>query len=46
MFSDEEYIVMAIQAGAKGYLSKQDSTTTILLEAIRTIANDEEYYSP
>ena len=37
---------MAIQAGAKGYLSKQDSTTTILLEAIRTIANDEEYYSP
>ena len=37
---------MAIQAGAKGYLSKQDSTTAILLEALRTIASGEEYYSP
>jgi len=46
MFSNEEYIVMAIQAGAKGYLSKQDSTTAILLEALRSIANGEEYYSP
>lgn len=46
MFNNEEYIVSAIQAGAKGYLPKQDSTTEILLEAIRTIANDEEFYSP
>jgi DNA-binding NarL/FixJ family response regulator len=46
MFCNEEYIFMAIQAGAKGYLSKQDSTTAILLQALRTIANGEEYYSP
>ena len=46
MFNNEEYIVSAIQAGAKGYLPKQDSTTEILLEAIRTIASGEEFYSP
>jgi len=46
MFNNEEYIVSAIQAGAKGYLPKQDSTTEILLEAIRTIAGGEEFYSP
>ena len=46
MFNNEEYIVSAIQAGAKGYLPKQDSTTEILLEAIRTISNGEEFYSP
>lgn len=45
MFNNEEYIVSAIQSGAKGYLPKQDSTTAILLEAIRTIANGEEFYS-
>ena len=39
MFNNEEYIVSAIQAGAKGYLPKQDSTTEILLEAIRIISN-------
>jgi DNA-binding NarL/FixJ family response regulator len=46
MFNNEEYIVSAIQAGAKGYLPKQDSTTAILLEAIRTISNGDEFYSP
>lgn len=46
MFNNEEYIVSAIQAGAKGYLPKQDSTTEILLEAIRTIAIGDEFYSP
>lgn len=45
MFNDEEYIVSAIQAGAKGYLPKQDSTTDVLLEAIRTIAGGDEFYS-
>ena len=39
MFNNEDYIVSAIKAGAKGYLPKQDSTTAILLEAIRTIAS-------
>ena len=46
MFNNEEYIVSAIQAGAKGYLPKQDSTTEVLLEAIRTIASGDEFYSP
>ncbi len=46
MFNNEEYIVSAIQSGAKGYLPKQDSTTEILLEAIRTIANGDEFFSP
>jgi|WetSurMetagenome_2_1015567.scaffolds.fasta_scaffold07619_2 DNA-binding NarL/FixJ family response regulator len=46
MFNNEEYIVGAIQAGAKGYLPKQDSTTEILLEAIRSISNGDEFYSP
>lgn len=46
MFNNEEYIVSAIQAGAKGYLPKQDSTTEILLEAIRAISKGDEFYSP
>jgi DNA-binding NarL/FixJ family response regulator len=46
MLNNEGYIVSAIQAGAKGYLPKQDSTTEILLEAIRTIAKGNGYYSP
>jgi DNA-binding NarL/FixJ family response regulator len=46
MFNNEEYIISAIQAGAKGYLPKQDSTTEILLEAIHTISNGDEFYSP
>jgi two-component system, NarL family, response regulator NreC len=46
MFVDEDYLISAIQAGAKGYLPKQDSTTAILLEAIRKIASGQEYYSP
>jgi len=45
MFSNEEYIVSAIQAGAHGYLTKQDSTTEIFLEAIRTLASGDEFYS-
>lgn len=46
MFNNEEYIVNAIRAGAKGYLPKQDSTTEILLEAIRTIHNGDDFFSP
>ncbi len=46
MFSNEEYVVKAIQAGAKGYLPKQDSTTELLLEAIRAIYSGDEFYSP
>src|SRR3989339_712575 len=46
MFNNEDYIFSAVKAGAKGYLPKQDSTTDILLEAIRTIYSGEEYFSP
>lgn len=46
MYNNEEYVVSAIQAGAKGYLPKQDSTTDILLEAISKIAEGDEFYSP
>lgn len=46
MFNNEEYIVNAIRAGAKGYLPKQDSTTEILLEAIRTIQKGDDFFSP
>jgi len=46
MFTNEDYIFNAIKAGAKGYLPKQDSTLDILIQAIRTIANGDEYYSP
>ena len=46
MFNNEEYIVNAIRAGAKGYLPKQDSTTEILLEAIRTIHKGDDFFSP
>jgi DNA-binding NarL/FixJ family response regulator len=46
MFSNEEYVIKAIQAGAKGYLPKQDSTTELLLEAIRIIYGGDEFYSP
>jgi DNA-binding NarL/FixJ family response regulator len=46
MFNNEDYIVSAIQAGASGYLPKQDSTTEILVEAIKTISRGDEFYSP
>jgi DNA-binding NarL/FixJ family response regulator len=46
MFSNEEFVIKAIQAGAKGYLPKQDSTTELLLEAIRIIYGGDEFYSP
>jgi len=46
MFTNEDYIFNAIKAGAKGYLPKHDSTTEILIQAIRAIANGEEFYSP
>jgi DNA-binding NarL/FixJ family response regulator len=46
MFTNEDYIFNAIKAGAKGYLPKQDSTTEILVKAIRAIFDGEDYYSP
>lgn len=44
MFNSEEYIFNAIKAGAQGYLTKNISQSE-LLEAIRTVSHDHEYFS-
>lgn len=46
MYTTDDYIYNAIKAGAKGILPKQDTNKEMLLEAIRTISEGEEYYSP
>jgi two-component system response regulator NreC len=44
MFTQEEFIFNAIQAGAKGYLPKNTSKKE-LLEAIEAVHKGEEYFS-
>lgn len=44
MFTQEEFIFNAIQAGARGYLPKNTSKKE-LLEAIEAVHNGEEYFS-
>ncbi len=46
MYASEDYIYKAIQAGAKGYLTKQNTTKEELISAINKIVEGEEYYSP
>ena len=46
MIRNEESVVSAIRAGTRGYLPKQDSTTEILMEAIRTNTSGDEFYHP
>jgi DNA-binding NarL/FixJ family response regulator len=46
MYTTDDYIFNAIQAGAKGILPKQDTTKEMLLEAIRSISSGAEYYAP
>lgn len=45
MFTTEDYILSAIKAGARGYLPKQETTRTELINAIRRVHQGEEYYS-
>lgn len=45
MYTTDDYIFNAIQAGAKGILPKQDTTREMLLDAIRTIHLGSEYYA-
>jgi DNA-binding NarL/FixJ family response regulator len=45
MYTTDDYIYNAIKSGAKGILPKQDTNKEMLLEAIRTINDGEEYYS-
>ncbi len=44
MYTTDDYIYNAIKAGAKGILPKQDTNKEMLMEAIRTIYDGEEYY--
>lgn len=46
MFTNEDYIFNAIKAGAKGYLPKHDSTADLLIQAVRAVANGDQFYSP
>jgi DNA-binding NarL/FixJ family response regulator len=43
MFSDEEYVMEAIKAGAKGYILK-DSSASQVFEAIRTVSHGKSFF--
>ena len=45
MHSDEEYLVRALSAGAKGYLLK-DSAEAELVRAIRSVSEGKPFFSP
>jgi two-component system response regulator NreC len=45
MYTDIEHVVHALQAGACGYVRKEDADTE-LIYAIRTASSDEPYLSP
>lgn len=45
MHNNEEFIMKALEAGAKAYLPK-DIAGTELIEAITSVAQGEEYYNP
>lgn len=46
MYTTDNYIFDAIQAGAKGILPKQETTREMLLTALRTIYTGAEFYAP
>ena len=45
MHADEEYIVRALKAGAKGYLLK-DSADTELIRAVEAVSTGKSFFSP
>jgi DNA-binding NarL/FixJ family response regulator len=45
MYAKQEYVVQAIQAGARGYLIKEDAVSE-LKAAIKTVTDGELYFSP
>jgi DNA-binding NarL/FixJ family response regulator len=45
MFSDEEYLVRALAAGARGYLLK-DSAEPDMVRAVRAVAQGRTFFSP
>ena len=46
MYTFEDFIYSVIRAGAKGVLSKQDTSREVLLEAVQRVSGDEVYFSP
>jgi len=46
MYTQGDLVYSAINAGAKGVISKQETNRTILLNAIRLVHSGEEYFSP
>ena len=45
MYSDEEYLVRTLTAGAKGYLLK-DSAETDLVQAVHSVSSGKPFFSP
>ncbi len=45
MYSDESYVLQALQAGARGYLLK-DSADAELVRAVRAVSQGKSYFSP
>jgi len=45
MHSDEEYVLRALKAGAKGYVLK-DSTEADLISAVRAVSSGKSFFSP
>lgn len=45
MYSDESYIVQALQAGARGYLLK-DSADVDLIRAVNAVSQGKSFFSP
>jgi DNA-binding NarL/FixJ family response regulator len=45
MYQDEEYLIRALSAGAKGYLLK-DSAEPDLVRAVRAVAQGKTFFSP
>jgi two-component system, NarL family, response regulator NreC len=45
MYSDENYVVQVLRAGARGYLLK-DTAEEDLITAVRTVASGQPFFSP
>jgi two-component system response regulator NreC len=45
MYTDENYVIQVLRAGAKGYLLK-DTAEEDLIQAVRTVAEGRSFFSP
>ena len=45
MYSDEEYVLEALEAGVSGYLAKQSAADT-LIQAIQSVMQGNPFFSP